>query len=146
MFACFCHCCQFAFAANWGIFLCPCWQFNLDLSFVQLNLQKDNASLGPHFFVSIGNLPFWQFDLPIPIAFSFAFVGGWFWICHFGGLICKKMKLPFDLIRFVSIGNLISVKKFDLLTQLRFIFAILAKMIRKKMMLLFVLSLFVLPA
>jgi hypothetical protein len=68
-------------------------------------------------------LPFWQCDLPIPIAFSFAFVGGWFWICHFGSLICKKMKLPFDLTHFVSIGNLISVKKFDLLTQLRFIFA-----------------------
>jgi hypothetical protein len=145
MFACFCPCCQFAFAAYWGIFLCPYWQCNLDLSFVQFNLQKDNASLGPHFFVSISNLPFWQFDLPIPIAFSFAFVGSWFWICHFGNLICKKMKLPFDLILLVSIGNLISVNKFDLLTQLRFIFAILSKMIRKKMMLLFVLILFVLP-
>jgi hypothetical protein len=97
------------------------------------------------FFVSIGNLPLWQFDLPIPIAFSFAFVGNGFWIGHFGNLICKKVKLPFDLILFVSIGNLICIKKFDLLTQLRFIFAVLAKMIRKTMMLLFVLILFVLP-
>jgi hypothetical protein len=50
----------------------------LDLSFVQFDLQKDNASLGPHFLVSIGNLPFWQFDFPIPIAFSFTFVGNQF--------------------------------------------------------------------
>jgi hypothetical protein len=90
-------------------------------------------------------LPFWQFDLPIPIAFSFALVGNLIWICNFGNLICKKMMLPFVLILFVSIGNLICVNQFDLLTQLGFIFAVLAKMIRKKMMLLFVLIHFVLP-
>jgi hypothetical protein len=83
--------------------------------------------------------------LPTPIAFSIAFVGNLIWVRHFGNLICKKMKLPFVLILFVSIGNLICINQFDLLTQLGFIFAVLAKMIRKKMMLLFVLILFVLP-
>jgi hypothetical protein len=78
-----------------------------------------------------------HFPLPLLAAgFGFAILAS---------LICKKMKLPFDLILFVSIGNMICVNQFDLLTQLRFIFAVLAKMIGKKMMLLFVLILFVLP-